>query len=570
MAATITMALFAKNVFAGGSGVTAVIPQPDFIEIGEGTFELLPSTKILGTRDAMVAAKLLQTLLSRSTGFALTIEEVESSVPSSGSILVSTLGTQRLHENESYELLVTGKHVLIRANDAAGAFYGVQTLRQLLPPQIEKQVPESGVRWTIPTATVRDLPRFRWRGMHLDVGRQYFPVAFIKRYIDLMALHKLNVFHWHLTDDQGWRIEIKRYPLLTDVGALRWGTRQRSPPTSLNRSSSGYYYTQDEIREVVTYARERSITVVPEIDIPGHSLAILASYPKLGCTGGPYEVTGAARVETEVLCAGNEDVYTFLEDVFDEVLDLFPSDYIHIGGDEVPHDRWHACPRCQARMQGEGLKSETELQAYFTNRLRTMLHARGRRVIGWDEIRDGAIPKDVAMMAWRSLGEAAASANEGYDVVVCTAYSTYFNVQQTPAYISLERVYRFDPIPPSVTGQNKLKILGTQGCLWCESVTTPEEAEELILPRMSALAEVAWSRPENSNWPDFQRRVSVLKRRFETIGLDFYNPPYLVELYLFLGKRRIAMILALCLLPVVAMVMLRSRTNRPNGCDRTK
>ena len=215
--------------------------------------------------------------------------------------------------------------------------------------------------------------------MHLDVGRQYFPVAFIKQYIDLMALHKLNVFHWHLTDDQGWRIEIKRYPLLTDMGALRWGTRQRSPPMSLNHSPSRYYYTQDEIREIVTYATERSITVVPEIDVPGHSLAILASYPKLGCTGGPYAVTGATRVETEVLCAGNEDVYTFLEDVFDEVLDLFPSDYIHIGGDEVPRDRWHACPCCQARMQAEGLKSETELQAYFTNRLRTMLHARGRR-----------------------------------------------------------------------------------------------------------------------------------------------------------------------------------------------
>ena len=366
---------------------------------------------------------------------------------------------------------------------------------------------------------IADAPRFAYRGMHLDVARHFFSVDEVKRYIDVMAIHKLNTLHWHLTDDQGWRIEIKRYPELTAVGSIRKATVVRKEWGTYDGTPYGGFYTQDEIRDVVKYAADRGVTVIPEIDLPGHMLAALTAYPELGCTGGPYEVWGRWGVADDVLCPGREKTFEFLEGVLTEVMELFPSEYIHIGGDECPKVRWEKCPRCQAKIRQLGLKDDGEhtaehyLQSYVTDRIGKFLAQHGRRIIGWDEILEGRAPSDAVVMSWRGSEGGIAAAKLGHDVIMTPNSHFYFDYYQSldtdaepfgiGGYIPMEQVYSYDPAFPELTPEQQKHILGVQANLWTEYVLSDEHLEYMLLPRLAALSEVQWCLPETKDWNRF-------------------------------------------------------------------
>lgn len=557
------LALFGNPASAESANAVCVIPRPLKVHVGAGVFRLTAATQIQASPEAMPIGTFLKDLLTPATGFSLALGEVVPDRQHSNTILLTTSMKLSALSDEGYELEIRPDIVVIRAAKPAGLFYGVQTLRQLLPPALEHHSVASDVKWEIPVATIVDQPRFRWRGMHLDVARHIFPTDFVKRYIDLLAMHKMNVLHWHLTDDQGWRIEIMKYPKLTEVGSQRRSTPLAHDPQRSDESPYGGFYTQDEIRDVVSYAAARFVTVVPEIDIPGHVLAALASYPELGCTEGPYQVGTRWQVETDIMCAGKTHVYSFVEGVFEEVLDLFPSEFIHVGGDECPRSRWDDCRHCQALIAEKGLQNSDALQGYFTNRLGAMLRARGRQLIGWDEILDGKPSPECAIMCWRNSGTGRAAARAGHVVVMAPAAMCYFSISQQPAYVTLERVYGFNPIPLDLSPEEGDRIRGVEGCIWTEGIAIPSEVEYLALPRMSALAEVAWSQSEARDLNDFKRRLIALEQRFEILGLNFYNPPYLVDLYLRVGKRRLCLIVGSLLATLLLIrIWCRRRTAR--------
>jgi hexosaminidase len=410
----------------------------------------------------------------------------------------------------------------------AGLFYGVQTLRQLIPAR------GPAGRRAIPAVTVVDRPRFRYRGMHLDVARHVFPVRFIERYIDLLARYKLNVFHWHLTDDQGWRIEIRKYPRLTEVGAWRRETvREKNlEPYIGDGIPYGGFYTQAQVREIVSYARRRHVTVIPEIELPGHAQAALAAYPELACTPGPFEVRTTWGVDEDVFCP-TERTFAFLEDVLTEVLALFPSPYIHIGGDEVPKIRWEESAEAQAVMRREGLKDEHELQSWFIRRIERFLTARGRRLIGWDEILEGGLAPQATVMSWRGTAGGVAAAQQGHDAVMTPGSHLYFDYYQgDPAFeplaigglTPLEKVYAYEPIPDTLTPAEAGHILGAQANVWTEYLKTPAQVEYMALPRMLALAEVVWSPREARDWAGFARRLSPELSRLDRLGVNYRVP----------------------------------------------
>jgi hexosaminidase len=413
---------------------------------------------------------------------------------------------------EGYELTVTPERVIIRASQPAGIFYGKQTLQQLLPGPI-------------PCLHIEDRPRFPWRGAMLDVARHFFPKEFVKRYIDLLALHKLNTLHLHLTDDQGWRVEIKKYPKLTEVGSWR-------AETNGDGKRYGGFFTQDDLREIVAYAAERHITVVPEIEMPGHGLAALTAYPELSCTGGPFKVRTRWGVEPDVYCAGNEKTFAFVQDVLDEVLAIFPSKFIHIGGDECPKARWKKCPKCQARMKAEGLKNEHELQSYFIRRIEKHLSSKGRRLIGWSEIREGGLAKNAALMDW--IGGAVEGASAGHDVVMSPTSHCYFDYYQSQdkkaepkaigGFIPLSKVYAFEPVPAKLAPQFHKHILGAQANLWTEYIPTPQQAEYMTFPRLCALAEVVWSPAAARNWDDFSVRLTQHLKHLDALKVNYRKP----------------------------------------------
>jgi hexosaminidase len=502
-----------------------IIPQPQSVTPGDGTFTLDASTSIQAVPEAEAVAQYLAEGLRTPTGYPVPVQAAAANVIR---LTQADLGP------EGYVLTVTPAAVEIQASGLSGWFYGVQTLRQMLPVAIESQEAVTNVAWTVPAVRIEDAPRFPWRGLHLDVGRHFYPVEFVKKYLDLMALHKLNVFHWHLTEDQGWRIEIKQYPKLTEVGSQRAATPYPSDRNKLDGQPYGGYYTQDEVREVVAYAQARGITVVPEIEMPGHAVAALASYPELGCEGQDhYEVRPFWGIAEEVFCAGQEATFTFLENVLTEVLDLFPSEFIHIGGDECPKVRWKACPRCQATIQREGLKDEYELQSYFIHRIEKFLNANGRRLIGWDEILEGGLAPNATVMSWRGSQGGIDAASAGHDVVMTPNTHCYFDYYQSedkasepPAigrYLPLETVYTFDPTE-GIPADKHPHVLGGQGNLWTEYLPTAQLVEYMAFPRTTALAERVWSAPDADDYTGFRQRLGTHLQRLDYLGVNYRDP----------------------------------------------
>jgi len=521
----------APGLRAEKNGDVNIIPRPLEVRMTDGAFELTPATRILVSPDMEKLGMYLQALLEPSAGIMLPVDVLQDESSLENAILLNLDYGEQQHGEEGYALSSSPDAVVITAAAPAGLFYGIQTLRQLLPPQVEERQVATGVTWEVPGTEITDRPRFGWRGMHLDVCRHMFPVEFVKKYIDLMAMHKMNRFHWHLTDDQGWRIEIKKYPRLTEVGSRRAATPFPADRNTLDGKPYGGYYTRDQIREVVAYAQERFITVVPEIEMPGHAVAALASYPELGCTGGPYEVRQFWGIADDVFCAGNEKVYGFLEDVLTEVMELFPSEIIHIGGDECPKVRWEECEKCQAMIRREGLADEHELQSYFVTRMEKFLNSHGRKIIGWDEILEGGLAPNATVMSWRGMEGGMEAAGMGHDVVMSPTSHCYLDYyqsrntdQEPPAiggFLPLEKVYRLEPVPEGLAGDKLHHILGAQGNLWTEYIPTASQAEYMAFPRACAIAEVVWTQAELKDYEDFLDRLPSLLQHLKALGVNY-------------------------------------------------
>lgn len=424
---------------------------------------------------------------------------------------------------EGYRLEIKKKCVIVRTSDYKGMINALQTIRQLLPVCIFARIPDESARWNIPCCKVNDAPRFGWRGMHLDSARHFWPVEEVKKYLDVMAMYKMNRFHWHLTDDQGWRIEIKQYPFLTEIGGFRDGTCIGKNMGSNDGIRYGGYYTREQVRDIVKYAARLGIEVVPEIDLPGHMRAALASYPELGCTGGPYTVWTRWGVADEVLCAGKEETMQFLENVLGEIAELFPYEYIHIGGDECPKSEWKKCPECQAKIKELGLKDtkygtkEQYLQNYVTARIQKFLAGKGKRIIGWEEIMEGELQPGATVMSWKNAKIGEDAVKKGFDVIMTPFEHCYFDFPQSEnlskeplggwRILTLKKVYEFNPTE-GFSSEEAERILGAQANLWTEYVKTPEHLEYMLLPRMQALSEVQWCNPGDK---DFERFKTSLK-----------------------------------------------------------
>jgi len=520
-----------------------IIPKPASLQPQCGHFALTQHTRIaLLNPDAESAAvaDFFCALVKRTTGWDAQ-PEVVSNVDCPTNCIAFTRNPTTLGPEGSHQLHITEKNIIAKASGAIGLFYAAQSIRQLLPPEIEEAQRFSRQCWNIPCATIIDAPRFRYRGLHLDVGRHFFPVRFIKKYIDLLALHKMNTFHWHLTDDQGWRVEIKKYPKLNKIASTRKETligHECGRARTYDGLRHNGFYTHEEIKEIVEYARERFIAVIPEIEMPGHSQAVLAAYRELGCTGGPYEVAASWGEFHDVYCAGNEEVFTFLINVLLEVVQLFPSKYIHIGGDECSKLRWEACPKCQARIRTEGLKDEAGLRSYFINRIGTFLLSQKRQIIGWDEILEGGAVSDVTVMSWRGIPCAATAAKQGHDVIMTPSEYCYFDCYQDDpktqplaigGHTPLEKVYAFEPVPEGLNRDEAQHILGAQGSLWTEYIKTPEHAEYMAYPRACALSEVVWTPAENKDYGDFLSRLDRHYRRLEHHHVNAFRPPSLLK-----------------------------------------
>jgi hexosaminidase len=508
-----------------------LIPIPAKVTSRAGAFRVTSSTQIEAPDALRAQAELLRDQLRPATGFALPIVTRASGPRISLGLdpVLARLG------DEGYRVTSSAEGVGILGAQNAGVLHGIQTLRQLLPPAIFRRAVVSDVAWEVPGVEIEDAPRFPWRGSHLDVGRHFMPKATVLKHIDLLALHKLNVFHWHLTEDQGWRIEIKRYPKLTEVGA--WRKDSMTPPLTRDPAKRkftgqphGGFYTQDDVREVVKYAAYRGVTVIPEIEMPGHALAAIAAYPELGNTATQHEVQTYWGISEHVFGVG-ENVFTFIENVLDEVLALFPSKFIHVGGDECPKREWKESPAAQARMKELGLKDEEELQSWFITRIDKWLAARGRRLIGWDEILEGGLAPGAAVMSWRGEKGGIAAAQAGHDVVMAPEKPTYFdydNSEDEPLPIrrlnTLAEIYVYEPVPKELSAAEAKHVLGSQGQLWTEYMPDTQRMEYMAWPRLTALAEVAWSPRETRDAADFARRLETHLERLRTLDVNYWRP----------------------------------------------
>ncbi|MBI5385250.1 MAG: family 20 glycosylhydrolase [Verrucomicrobia bacterium] len=514
------------------SQTPALIPAPVKLEAKPGTFKVDGRTVVVAGGGAESEARTFAETLRPATGLALRF----ASAAGDSSFISFQLdpSLQTALGSEGYRLSVRPEAVRLSTASGAGLFYGGVTLRQLLPSEIlatnrSAQAPASG--WTIPCVEIEDQPRFPWRGLLLDPARHFFPPEFIKKLVDVMALHKLNTLQLHLTDDQGWRLEIKKHLRLTQVGSVRAESPKKGDPNRGDASPYGpFFYTQDQIRDLVAYAQARHVTLLPEIEIPGHFLSAVAAYPELSCRGVPQTVRTRWGIEPDILCPGNDAAIAFAKDVLAEVCELFPSRFIHIGGDEAPRDRWKSCPKCQARLKAEGLKSEAQLQTWLNHRLEEFLASKGRRLIGWDEILEGGLTPGATVMSWRGISGGIAAADAGHDVVMSPTTHCYFDYAQARGpgepeciggFIPLRTVYEFEPVPPTLAEAKRKHILGAQGNIWTEFIWTPAEVEYFAFPRAAALAEVVWSPATSRNYSEFLQRLAVHLQRLDQLNVSY-------------------------------------------------
>jgi len=506
-----------------------VVPLPNEIISAEGdAFTLTSSTKIVypeGNELLKRNAEFLVEYLNISTGLT---PNIYTKATDGNAVILNT--DLKSDNNESYRIEVNKETITISGASEAGVFYGIQTLRKATPIEKVGSVNYSAV-------VINDAPRFAYRGMMLDVARHFQPVDFVKKYIDLLAIHNINRFHWHLTEDQGWRIEIDSFPKLTEIGSMRDETVIGRNSGQFDGIPHGGYYTKEELKDVVAYAKERYIEIIPEVDLPGHMLAALTAYPEFGCTGGPYKVMGEWGVFDDILCAGKEETFEFLEAVLTEVMEIFPSEYIHIGGDEAPKTRWEECPDCQARIKELGLRdkdghmAEHYLQSYVTARVEEFLNSHGRRIIGWDEILEGELAPNATVMSWRGMEGGIKAAQMGHDVIMTPTTYCYFdyyqaqNIDEEPfaigGYVPLELVYSFEPAPDILTEEQKSYILGAQANLWTEYIKDAKHVEYMLLPRMAALSEVQWMKPENKNYEYFLERLPQLLNLYDKLNYNY-------------------------------------------------
>lgn len=514
-----------------------IIPEPVSMEMKSGTFKLDQSTIIRADTSKEGIKNVAQQLkqeLDSATGYDLKIHTGSLNKNSNNVIALKIDNDSSCYFNdEAYSLNVSSKKVKLKAPTGAGLFYGVQSLFQLFPPQIYRTdytlVPQN-TSWEIPTLQINDYPRFKYRGMHLDVGRHFFSVNFVKRYIKLMAMNKMNRFHWHLTEDQGWRIQIDKYPKLTSVGAWRDSTLiGHYGSGNYDQERYGGFYTKKEIREVVNYAQKMNVTVIPEIEMPGHASAALTAYPQMGCKeNGNYKVMPTWGVFNNVYCP-TEKTFNFLKDVLTEVMQLFPSKYIHIGGDEAPKKQWEESKQAQRIIEREGLANEQELQSYFIRRIEKFLNKNNRQIIGWDEILQGGLAPNATVMSWRGMEGGIKAAKQQHDVIMTPTSHVYLDYNQANPkteplsignFTPLSEVYHFDPVPEELSPKEAKYIKGIQGNVWTEYMKSGDKVEYMAYPRASAIAEIGWSPKNKHNWTDFWRRLQTQFKRFDVLNVN--------------------------------------------------
>lgn len=506
----------------------SIIPAPQSLQVNPGHFTINEKTTLSNNDDFTASYNFLNNFLEHASG-----RTWETKYSENNAIVLEYDST--ITSKEGYNIIITDRNIIIKSSTDAGAFYAVQSLIQLMPAGHNNTT-----EIYIPAVTIKDEPRFNYRGMHLDVSRHMFNVDFIKKYIDAMAMLKMNNFHWHLTDDQGWRIEIKKYPKLQEIAAYRDSTllgHYNDTPHQYDGKKYGGFYTQEEVREVIAFAKARHINVIPEIEMPGHAQAAIAAYPELGCTGENVQVTMKWGVFEDIYCPSGE-TFTFLENVLDEVMELFPSKYIHIGGDEAPKTQWKTSDVAQRVIKENGLRDEFELQSYFIQRMEKYLNSKGRQIIGWDEILEGGLAPNATVMSWRGTKGAIDAAKAGNDVIMTPTSHAYFDYYQSEnddeplaigGFLPLEKVYHFNPIPVELNDEEAIHVLGVQGNVWTEYMTTSEQVEYMAFPRMLAMSEVAWSADENKNYDSFINRVEYFHKRLDAMDINYANHLYEIE-----------------------------------------
>ena len=510
-----------------------VIPQPRSVNMQKGAPFLLQSSTVItytAGNDMQRNATFLSQWINELTGVKLGVQATKGKAKSVISLVIDAKAKD-INNTEGYAINITNKGIIVRGKTAAGVFYGCQTLRKTMPAL--KNTDGTAVI-EMPAVAITDEPRFGYRGMHLDCSRHFYKASFVKQYIDMIALHNMNRFHWHLTDDQGWRFAVDKYPKLATIASQRNGTMLGRCPNVIDHTPYGGYYTDEEIKDIIKYAADRYITIIPEVDMPGHMMAVLAAYPELGCTGGPYETAMRWGIFEDILCAGNPKSYEFLEAVLDKVCDLFPSRYIHIGGDEAPRTRWEKCPKCQAIIAKEGIvakdghSKEALLQGYLTHKVQAYLEAKGRRIIGWDELLGCDVDTTATIMSWRGSEPGAKGAKLGHDVIMTPMPHCYFDFYQTKDirnepvaignFLDVAKVYAMQPVADGLSPEAAKHIIGVQANVWTEYITCPEYVEYMILPRMAALAEVQWMPESQKNFDAFKKRITSFRSIYDHYG----------------------------------------------------
>lgn len=512
-----------------------LIPKPQKLNLGKGNFTINKNTTIFCETEFNIASQFLSGFLQN--GANLTIE----TVPKSEAIII--IEVDITIPEEGYTIDISDKNIIIRASGAGGAFYGVQTLRQLMPPSLERTNSDHNQKITLPQLTISDAPKFKYRGMHLDVGRHFFPKEFIKEYIANLALFKINYFHWHLTEDQGWRIEIKKYPKLTSEAAYRNETligHYNDTPQLFDGKRYGAFYTQEDIKEIVSFASKHNVTIIPEIEMPGHAQAAISAYPEFGCTGEQVEVATKWGIFENIYCP-KEQTFAFLKDVLLEVMELFPGEYIHIGGDEASKTHWKNCVHCQKLIKDLNLVDENGLQSYFIREMETFINSHGKKIIGWDEIMEGGLAPNATVMSWRGTQGGIEAAKKSHNVIMTPGSHAYFDHYQSEnskeplaigGFLPLKKVYSFNPIPEELNSNEAKYILGAQGNVWTEYISTENQAEYMVFPRMLAMSEVVWSGPTKDieiDYPEFLSRLEPFLARLEALDINYANHLYEIE-----------------------------------------